>query len=254
MKSLCITLNEERNVTLTAYLQTVEGYSAYVEKRPAMIVLPGGGYEYCSDREADPVAFKYLSVGYQVFILRYSVGSSKTWDNPLNDYEKAYELILENCDEWHVDVSRIAVIGFSAGGHLACACATMAKNRPAACIVGYPVVTSETTAIYNPTAPGIPELVDESTCPFFIFSSRTDTTVPIENTLQLATALTKMGIPYEMHIYAYANHGFTTCESCVQQRAWICNRTPSWVSDSIEWLKDTIGDFNDGVMGKRSIW
>lgn len=254
MRQIEITLNEERNVTLTAYLQTVSSEYINITKRPAMIVLPGGGYEYCSDREADPIAYEYLSAGYQVFILRYSVSQHRKWPNPLEDYESAFELILKNSIEWMVDTERIAVIGFSAGGHLAAACAAISKHRPAACILGYPVITKETTAVYNADAPGIPENVDEKTCPCFIFASRTDNVVPIENSLKLAEALTKHGVPYEMHVYAFANHGFTTCESCVQNRSWICTRTPSWVKDSIEWLKDTLGDFNDGVLGKRTNW
>ena len=66
-----IVLNKERNVTLTAYLQEVGGEFRNVTKRPAMLVLPGGGYQFCSDREADPVAMPYLKAGYQVFILRF---------------------------------------------------------------------------------------------------------------------------------------------------------------------------------------
>ena len=66
-----IVLNEKRNVTLTVYLQEVGGEFRNVVKRPAMLVLPGGGYQMCSDREADPVAMPYLKAGYQVFILRY---------------------------------------------------------------------------------------------------------------------------------------------------------------------------------------
>ncbi|MFV0362638.1 MAG: hypothetical protein ACK5LL_06055 [Suipraeoptans sp.] len=69
-----IILNEERNVSLTAYLQAVGGEFRNIEKRPAILILPGGGYRMCSDREADPVAMAYLKAGYQVFILRYSVG------------------------------------------------------------------------------------------------------------------------------------------------------------------------------------
>ena len=68
MKTEVITLNAERNVTLTAYVQE-SGGEFFFEKRPAMLVLPGGGYLYCSDREADPVAMAYLQAGYQVFIL-----------------------------------------------------------------------------------------------------------------------------------------------------------------------------------------
>lgn len=254
MKTTVITLSQERNVTLTCYIQHIYSERVDVVKRPAMLVLPGGGYQYCSDREADPAAFPYLAAGYQVFVLEYSVKEHSRWPQPLEDYEQAVELIKSKADEWEIDTSRIAVIGFSAGGHLAAAAATMSRNRPAACILGYPVITEETAEVYCQTAPGILENVDEKTCPCFVFSSRTDGTVPINDTVRLIDALTKHDIPYECHIYAFANHGFTTCESCVQNRSWICTRTPDWVRDSIEWLKDTIGDFNDGVLGKRQIW
>ena len=67
MKAEKIVINEERNVTLTAYLQETDGEFGF-SKRPAMLVIPGGGYAMCSDREADPVATAYLKAGYQAFI------------------------------------------------------------------------------------------------------------------------------------------------------------------------------------------
>ena len=73
MKSQVIWLNKERNVSLTAYLQDAGGEFIF-DKRPAIIILPGGGYAMCSDREADPVAMAYLKAGYQAFVLRYTVG------------------------------------------------------------------------------------------------------------------------------------------------------------------------------------
>ena len=131
-----ITLHEDRNVTLTAYVQAVGGEFGGIPKRPAVLILPGGGYQMCSDREADPIAFPYLKAGYQAFILRYSVGKDSVWPNPMNDYEEAMELIREKSEEWHVLTDKIAVIGFSAGGHLAGCAATMSKNRPNAAILG----------------------------------------------------------------------------------------------------------------------
>ena len=83
MEIKTLNLNDERNVTLTAYLQPVGGEFWGMTKRPALIILPGGGYRFCSDREADPVAFPYLRAGYQVFILRYSLNENAVWDNPL---------------------------------------------------------------------------------------------------------------------------------------------------------------------------
>ena len=134
-----IVINEEKNVTLTAYLQQVEGEFGF-QKRPAMIVLPGGGYTMCSDREADAVAISYMNAGYQAFILRYTVKDKGLWPEPLNDYETAYELLLKNAEEWHIDTNRICVVGFSAGGHLAACTATIAKNKPAAAVLVYPAI------------------------------------------------------------------------------------------------------------------
>lgn len=138
MEKEVMILNEERNVSLTAYLQGVEGEFGNIPKRPGILVLPGGGYQMCSDREADPVAFPYLKAGYQVFVLRYSVKKDALWPQPLEDYDAAMDLIRSRAQEWKLYPDKIAVIGFSAGGHLAGAAATMAKNRPAAAILGMP--------------------------------------------------------------------------------------------------------------------
>lgn len=67
-------LNEKRHVILTAYLQPVGGEFFHIRRRPGILILPGGGYRKCSEREADPVAYVYLKAGFQVFILEYSVG------------------------------------------------------------------------------------------------------------------------------------------------------------------------------------
>lgn len=247
-------LNEERDVRLTAYIQPVGGEYWGMTKRPAMIILPGGGYQYCSAREADPVAFPYLQAGYQVFILNYSVKEHATWPNPLNDYDQAFDLVKEKADDWNIDISRVVVIGFSAGGHLAACTATIAKNKPKACILGYPVIDENTTHRYNNNAPDASTLVDGNTCPCFIFASTNDNVVPIENSISLIKALTEHKVPFESHFYAFANHGFSTCDSQIQNRTWICTRTPNWVHDSIEWLKDVVGDFKEGSLTDRHWW
>lgn len=152
MRLETIILNENRNVTLTAYIQEADGEFLF-PKRPAILVLPGGGYAMCSDREADPVAMAYLKAGYQAFILRYSTGKYKTWPNPLEDYEQAMALIEERAEEWHLDSSRIAAVGFSAGGHLCACAATIAKHKPAAAILVYPAILKD---ICDMCQPGMP--------------------------------------------------------------------------------------------------
>ncbi len=242
MKTETIVLNNERNVTLTTYLQDCgEGFGC-VSKRPAVLVLPGGGYQMCSDREADPVALAYAKAGYQTFILRYSIQADAIWPNPLNDYEEAMTMIRQHADDWHLYSDKIAVIGFSAGGHLAAAAATLAKNRPDAAILGY-AVTSEDVKGCNPSAPDTISAVDANTPPCFVFATRTDTLVPINNSIDFMRALSDHGIAFESHIYAYGPHGFSTCESTIQdvRPQTICSRVPNWVGDSIGWLQDIFG-------------
>ncbi len=242
MKAEEIILNKERNVTLSAYVQKTGGEFSNIEKRPAIIVLPGGGYEFCSDREADPVALVYLRAGFQAFVLRYSVAGHKAWRNPLDDYEQAYKLICEKSEEWSVDTERIAVIGFSAGGHLAGCAATVSSCKPKAAILGYPVLDRATADRYSADAPDVVASVDENTCPCFIFASRNDRTVPIENSVEFVRALTEKGIAYECHIYSDAPHGFSVADETVNTKALeMCSRTPHWSADSIAWLKETLG-------------
>lgn len=235
-------------MTLTAYIQAVGAPFSYVPKRPAILILPGGGYQYCSDREADPVAYAYLKAGYQAFILRYSVKENAVWPNPLEDYEQAMELIRSNAEKWGIYPDKVAVIGFSAGGHLAAAAATMSRNRPNAAILGY-AVAGEDVKGCNPSAPDTVPYVDGRTCPCFLFATRTDEVVHIENSVRFMMALTQAGVAYESHIYAYGPHGFSTCDSSVHDmRTPICDRVPNWAADSIGWLRDVLGDFGDGRM------
>ncbi len=239
MKAETIVLHEERNVTLTAYIQDVEGEFGFA-KRPAMLVLPGGGYAMCSDREADPVALAYSKAGYQTFVLRYTVTSKGKWPLPLKDYEEAMELIAENAEKWHVDSDKIAAVGFSAGGHLCACAATVAKHKPAAAILVYPAILKEICDFCQPGMPYPNEHVGEDTCPCFLVAARDDRTVDIKNSLMMELALAEKGVPFESHIYSYGGHGFSTADQWVVTNS-VSERVPDWVPDSIGWLKETFG-------------
>lgn len=239
MKQEIIVLNPERNVTLTAYIQEVAGEFQFA-KRPAILVLSGGGYAMCSDREADPVAMAYLRAGYQAFILRYSTGKNKTWPNPLEDYEQAMALIEERAEEWRLDSSRIAAVGFSAGGHLCACAATIAKHKPAAAILVYPAILKEICDMCQPGMPQPNEHVTGETSPCFLVAARDDRTVDVKNSLMMQLALAEKGVPFESRIYSYGGHGFSTGEDWIINNS-LSSRIPDWVDDSIGWLKETLG-------------
>ncbi len=251
MNTKLVVLNEERHVTLTCCLQPVGGEFGGLAKRPAVLVIPGGGYHFCSDREADPVAFAYLKAGYHAFILRYSLNEQAAWPNPLCDYEQAMGMIRANAEEWNVAGDRIAVVGFSAGGHLAACGATMSRERPDAAILGYPVIDGDCVRDYLPGAPDVIAAVDASTCPCFVFATRTDNLVPVENSIHLIEALCRHDIAFESHIYSNGPHGLTTGDDSLGMQEG-CSRYPDWVKDSIAWLKDVLGGFGpEGLCAPR---
>lgn len=247
-----IILHEDRNVSLVAMVQDCGGEFGKITARPAVLILPGGGYSMCSDREAEPVAYPYLAAGYQAFVLRYSIGEHKAWPNPLNDYEEAMTMIRGKAEEWHIIPDRIAVIGFSAGGHLAAAAATSAINRPNAAILGYAATGRPLTDAMHPVHKAVVpnEAVDDQTCPCFIFAARDDTMVPVEeNSVPFMQALAEHAIMYESHIYSYGGHGYSTGNSSIGFMKQ-SKRIPNWVNDSIGWLDEVFGTLSSNGMSQ----
>ena len=237
-----ITLNADRNVTLSVMLQSVNGEFQRIARRPAILILPGGAYVSCSDWESEVIAYPYMLAGYHAFVLRYSVNEHKTWPNPLEDYEQAMEMIRRKEEEWNVLTDKIAVIGFSAGGHLAASAATFAKNRPNAVILAYAALERELALACQPSTniPSPTDYVDETTPPCFLFAARDDKVVPISNSLRFQCALVKYGIPFESHIYAYGGHGFGSGVANIAGTG-VCRRVHNWVMDSVGWLEDVFG-------------
>lgn len=135
MISETIKLYEDREeVTLTTYVISDSVELLNGKRRPAVIICPGGAYLSCSDREAEPVALKFASMGYHAFVLRYSTygEGSKEFPNvseplsvkehcqhptPMREIGKAMLIIRERAKEWLVDMDKVAVCGFSAGAH-----------------------------------------------------------------------------------------------------------------------------------------
>ena len=227
-------------VTLTAYLPAASDEMPNYKTRPAILVIPGGAYMMCSDREAEPIALSFLAKGYAAFVLRYSVGKGAAkFPRPLNDAEEAMEFIISNAAEWGVEPEHIAAIGFSAGGHLCAALGTMGRVRPAACVLGYPCILSSIGRILAEPVPSLDEKVDANTPPTFIVAAREDGCAPIENSLAYAAALDKAGVPFEMHIYERGYHGFSVADGTVYSKpedAEYNSRIKGWLDICIAWL------------------
>lgn len=245
MKTQIIHLTENPEVTLTAYLLDSSEELANAKIRPAVMILPGGAYMGCSDREAEPVAVAYLSEGYHALVLRYSIREQAVFPQPLNDAETALEYIRSRSEEWKINPEKIAVCGFSAGGHLAAALGTMGRVRPNALILGYPCILEKMGEGIKMMIPSCEKYVDEHTPPTFIFSTRDDEVVPIENAIAFTAALEKAGVPFEIHIFQNGTHGLSLAKGHTSSglKRLVNPDVAKWFDLSISWLQNLFGGF-----------
>jgi acetyl esterase/lipase len=245
VKVQTITLSNE-NVTLTSYLLDSSVELPNLNLRPAILIFPGGGYQMCSDREAEPIAMAYLAEGYHTFVLRYSLKHNAAFPKPLNDAEEALELIRKSSLEWGVDPDKVAVCGFSAGGHLAGAVGTMGRVRPNAMILGYPVILESMSRISPEPIPGIDQHVDSKTPPAFIFHTVADTLVPVNNALALANAMDHAKVPFELHIFQNGTHGLSLAKPLTSggRAKMVDSDVAKWFDLSVAWIKNVFGEFD----------
>lgn len=238
MKITTIKLSDNKDVTLTAYVQDQSEEMKNMTKKKAILIFPGGGYKFCSDREAEPIALLYLSKGYNAFILRYSVKEHAKWPKPLEDAEQAMAYLKNHSLELDIDQDRIAVIGFSAGGHLASQLATSGINRPNALILGYPAVLRDTMNGFDYPKP----IVDDKTPEAFVFHTVEDDVVSQKQSLYLANAFAEKKIPLELHIFRNGPHGLSIGNEITYNNwdRWIEKDYQNWFPLSIAWLEKVL--------------
>lgn len=220
------------NPTLTTYIIRHTD-AIMIDRRPMIIICPGGGYNHVSEREGEMIALSFLAMGYHAAVLHYSVAPA-TYPTQLLELAKAMCYVRRHMDEWHIDEEKIFVQGSSAGGHLAASLGCFWKRplfdeltggnselvRPNGMILSYPVITSGEFAhrgsFQMVLADRYEELVDEmslekqvnsDTPKTFLWHTFEDGTVPVENTLLFAKALREKDIPFECHIYPRGRHG-----------------------------------------------
>lgn len=252
----------DKGATLTACLHSPDD-----RVRPAVLVFPGGAYRFCSPRENGPVTSRFFDYGYNVFALCYSVGENARDLQPLAEAAMAMLLLRKNAAEWRLDPKRIAVCGFSAGGHLAGSLgllchtprllerlgATAGQIRPDAMVLCYPVVSSGEYAhresFFNVTGQqqggslwdglSLEKHVTPEAPPTFIWHTADDATVPVENAIMLAAALQQNKVPWEAHIFYKGGHGLSTCNDEAGTPNPHCAH---WLPLCAEWLADVFGN------------
>ena len=225
----------------------------------AVIICPGGGYSVVVyQAEGIKTAKEFAKNGVAAFVLKYRLPDDSTMLDkkigPLQDAQQAIKVVRENAAQWGININKIGIMGFSAGGHLASTEATHYKEpliengnntnlRPDFQILIYPVISMQDKLTHadsrakllgkNPTQEVIDQFsnelqVDEKTPPAYITHAGDDKVVDVDNSIVYYEKLRQHNVPVELHVYPKGNHGFVLSQP-----------TEEWMMPIFKWMKNS---------------
>lgn len=271
MKMIHISIPDHPEATLEGYILDCEITLGQSVKRPAVVICPGGGYVYCSPREAEPVALAYANHGFHAFILRYSTGWDCAGFAPLKEVSWVIGMLRQHAEEWNIDPEKIVSCGFSAGGHLALASGVMGENRPNAMVLGYPAVSVPNMPGANfmlQLLTGRREVTDDDAKEYDLLSKIDETAPPVFLAATAEDLLTGFGaLPvanrysalrkgYELHVFQHGPHGYSLAnEVAADGSNQVINAAfAQWLDLSVAWLYKIFGpnEFTDKSTSKMA--
>ncbi|MFA5328697.1 MAG: alpha/beta hydrolase [Prolixibacteraceae bacterium] len=241
--------------TLTVYLPEKNSATG-----AAVIICPGGGYGMESYRlEGTVIAESFQKQGIAAFILKYRLPSDSIMPDksvgPLQDAQQAIKMVRQRAAEWNLNQSKIGIMGFSAGGHLASTAGTHFEKsyipndekinlRPDFMVLVYPVISMKDGLTHpgsrtnllgeKPTSEQITLFSNElqvngNTPPTWLTHTGDDTVVPVENSIRFYQELIRNKVPAEMHLYPKGNHGFI-----------LYLKPEDWMQPIFDWIKKSV--------------
>ena len=267
LKEVFPCLNTKQEPVLHCYVNDNTWRYNPEKKVPAMLLTPGGAYANVSFvREGEPMAFHFLSCGFSCFVLEYSV-APEHYPAQLTETAASIKYIRDNADAWMIDKDKVAVCGFSAGGHLAASIGVLYNDpfvldalkvdadyiRPNALVLGYPVITAEPSITHSGTISNVSGTTDvesgmykkmslenhvnENTPATYIWHTANDQAVNVRNSICFANALAANKVHFEMHIFPDGVHGLATSDYATNSSVQPHYSKP-WLDEAKKFLFD----------------
>lgn len=229
----------------------------------AVVICPGGGYSIlAASHEGSDVAKLFASWGITAFVLKYRLPDDAIMQHktigPLQDAQRAFQLVRQRASEWGINPSSVGIMGFSAGGHLAATASTQfskpvieasaASVRPDFSILIYPVISLSDSLMHRGSRDNLlgndtsdtrvilysaDRQVGTETPPAFLVHAGDDKAVPVGNSIAYYQALVRNKVMAEMHVYQQGGHGFGLNNKTTQDQ-W-SERLRNWMKAN-KWL------------------
>lgn len=223
---------KRRDVTLTAYILADSPELLNGKKRPAILICPGGAYINCSDREAEPVALRFAAMGYHAFVPRYSIYSKgvpsffpvgcKFFKKQPPPFKPAAVILGYGISDYHLMFGEIND--------------PFARDLSDAASIAYMGTKSPAKELLDTISPALH--VTKNTPPTFLWATAADALVPVENTIRMANALAKAGIPFEAHIFEDGPHGLSLADqSTAGSLLELDADAAKWIDLAEAWLR-----------------
>lgn len=222
--------------TITVFLPAKEKNTG-----KAVVICPGGGYLLLTTYNEGSFFAKYLAEsGIAAIVLKHRMPGG-VHQIPLQDADRAMDLVAQNAQRWAIDTDKIGVMGFSAGGHLASVVSTLGARKPAFAILFYPVISMRKGITHEGSRFELmgekplreyysSELnVDKATPPTLIFHSSDDRAVSIANSYLYNDALLRNGVPCELVVYPTGDHGWGFSKSVSHHQA-MKSKLTDWIN------------------------
>jgi len=221
-----------------------------------VIVCPGGGYRTRAPHEGEPIARWLNSLGIASFVLHYRVAPYRH-PAPLEDCRRAIRWVRSHAAEYNIRPDKIGMLGFSAGGHATAMAGVhhepgnpqaadpidRVSSRPDAIVLCYPVISfvqhMHVGSMHNLLGEDAPQQLREQmsgelavnveTPPTFLWHTADDASVPVENALLFAAALSRHKVPFDLHVYESGKHGLGLAED--HPEAYL------WTTECANWLR-----------------
>lgn len=250
---------------LTSFIHEKSQNGQQMPKRPAVIVVPGGGYAVHADEEAEPAALTFLARGYHAFILYYSLKQESGYPNTLLEAAEAVKTVRENASEWGIDPKQIYMMGFSAGAHTTAMLASQWKSssvaetlgcrpemiKPDKAVLCYGVMRlnpPDEQALKDPELPSIKkgdysstdviQSISRDTVPLFLWHCRYDHMVSAVHSMKVAEKMMEYNRPFELHIFQSGDHMMSVNNRLTDPRGKQTDESVSqWVPLCDAWLR-----------------